>query len=69
MNQQIKNLAREYHEATVKVQSWRNELYLAQTDHAKDFAFRGIVEAQKVQDSTANILAMAVCAYSEGLTP
>ena len=69
MNQQIKNLAREYHEATVKVQSWRNELYLATTDYAKDFAYRGIIEAQKVQDSTANILSMAVCAYTEGLTP
>ena len=68
MNQQIKNLAREYHEATVKVQSWRSELYLATTDHAKDFAYRGMVEAQKVQDSTANVLSMSVCAYTEGLT-
>jgi len=69
MNQQIKNLTREYNEATVKVQSWRNELYLAQTDNEKDFAYRGIVEAQKVQDSTANVLSMSVCAYLEGLTP
>ena len=69
MNQQIKNIAREYHEATVKVQSWRSELYLATTDHAKDYAYRGMVEAQKVQDSTANVLSMSVCAYLEGLTP
>ena len=69
MNQQIKNIANEYHVATLKVQSWRDELHLATTDHAKDFAYRGMVEAQKVQDSSANILSMAVCAYLEGLTP
>ena len=69
MNQQIKILAREYHEATGKVRSWRSELYLATTDYAKDFAYRGIIEAQKVQDSTANVLSMSVCAYLEGLTP
>jgi len=66
---EIKNLANEYHVATLKVQSWRDELYLATTDHAKDFAYRGIIEAQKVQDSTANVLSMSVCAYLEGLTP